>query len=182
MMRLRTWFAGLTFFAVACLLNHSDVHAQPTCPQGYTASGGVCVATPGATAILSRSVTLTAAQVNGMFTTPVQLIPAQGAGTLVHLITCVLNSSGTTSFTGGGPIDFSYGTFIAGGYSSTVQAALLTGTLPQIGAGSSIILAGSSAQMINKPVIIFNSTAAFAGGAGSVLNATCLYYLQSGLQ
>lgn len=54
-------------------------------------------------------VTLTAAQIKALFTTPVALVPAQGAGTIVDIVGIwAKNVFGTVAYTGANALEFRY--------------------------------------------------------------------------
>jgi len=71
--------------------------SQPAAPQALFDINGN-PAWPGA--IKFASVPVTPAQVKAMFATPIPLVPAQGAGTFIELVSAVINLSfGTTAYT-----------------------------------------------------------------------------------
>jgi hypothetical protein len=115
-------------------------------------------------------VSLTAAQWNGMYATPVQVVAAPGANKVVIINHVVLNMTyGTTQFSGGGAVGLQYGnTDHLGGIaaSATEAATDFTGaaasTIFRFGGGLSTGAATSSAA--NTAVYISNASAAFTAG------------------
>lgn len=115
-------------------------------------------------------VSLTAAQFNGMYATPVQVIAAPGANKAIVVDSVVLNMTyGAAQFAAGGAVGLQYGNtaHLAGPAASATEAATdFTGasasTLFRIGGGLSTGAAVSSAA--NAAVYISNATAAFTTG------------------
>jgi hypothetical protein len=189
MRRLRVLLAGLAFFAVVCLLNRLDIDAQTRCPQGYSLAGGICVATPGTTAMQSQTVTLTAAQVNGMFAAPILILPAPATGSMVVPVLCTFNAVyGGAAFSSGGAINLFYGNVASSTSAAATQisVAFLT-TL----ATNQIALTGGFHTATPWPpssitsgggLYLSNLTGAFSGGAGATLRVSCLYYVATGIQ
>jgi hypothetical protein len=127
--------------------------------------------------------TLTAAQFNTMYTTPIQVLPAQGAGTftVIGKITMEL-VYGSAQFTGGGAVGFEYGNsaHLAGTLATnTEQATDFTGATANTvylfggisGNGSEVTTANGA----NTAIYISNQTAVFAAGTGAVFNGTIIY-------
>lgn len=115
-------------------------------------------------------VSLTAAQFNGMYATPVQVIAAPGANKAIIVDSVLLNMTyGASQFSGGGAVGLQYGNsaHLAGAAASaTEQASDFTGaaasTLFRIDGGLSTGAALASAA--NAAVYISNATAAFTTG------------------
>lgn len=118
-------------------------------------------------------VSLTAAQFNGMYATPVQVVAAQGDNTAVIVDSCVLNMTFVSaSYAAGGAVGLQYGNsaHLAGAPASATEAATdFTGaaasTLFRIGGGLSTGALVSAA--VNTAVYISNATAAFTTGDGT---------------
>lgn len=133
----------------------------------------------------TATVTLSAAQINTMFTTPVLLIPAQGAGTIINIQKCIYNAIfGSAAFTGGGAIGAFYGptsppVSLAGNL--IVAATLTTFSANQI-ATPNPGFAANTGPYLNTGVYISNQTGVFAGGAGSSMVVSCQYSVTTGLQ
>lgn len=133
---------------------------------------------------LTASITLTAAQINTMFTSPVLFIPAQGAGTVINVQRCVYNAIfGSAAFTGGGSIGQFFGLV-----SPPVTTA--TGTLPATFLttfSANQILSQASMSMtvnslaVNAAVYVSNQTGVFAGGTGSSMIVSCQYSVVAGV-
>lgn len=115
-------------------------------------------------------VSLTAAQFNGMYATPVQVIAAPGANNAIIVNHAVLNMTYVSAqYAAGGAVGLQYGSsaHLAGAAASATEAATdFTGaaasTLFRFGAGLSTGAAISSAA--NAAVYISNDTAAFTTG------------------
>lgn len=122
----------------------------------------------------SATVTLSAAQILGMYATPVQLIAAPGAGKLI-LIDSILWDIAFVSaqYAAGGAIAAQYGNTVHGGGSAasgTLAAASLNGV-----AASGFLSNAGSAGLLNAPatventaVYLSNATAAFTTGDSTV--------------
>lgn len=116
--------------------------------------------------IQSTVVSLTAANLIAMFTTPVSLLPAPGAGyaSLVDQIAFEMNAS-STAFTGGGGVNFIYhGT-------STAVAGLMGSAVVTAGPGTTLTLLTPIQSGITVPantgLDVTNISSAFATGTGS---------------
>lgn len=115
-------------------------------------------------------VSLTAAQFNGMYATPVQVIAAPGANKAIVVDSVLLNMTyGAAQFAAGGAVGLQYGNtaHLAGAPASATEAATdFTGasasTLFRIGGGLSTGALVSAAA--NTAVYISNATAAFTTG------------------
>jgi len=157
------------------------------CPSGHVLVAGKCVSIV-SRILIAPTVTLTAAQVNAMYTTPVLIIPAQGAGLTTVPISCIFNAVfGSAAFTGGGNIFLTYGATSQASpqASSAVSPILLTSfSANQMAAGTATHAATPSAitpPVQNSGLYLTNATAVFAVGTGSSLSVNCLYYPQSGI-
>lgn len=115
-------------------------------------------------------ISMTAAQFNGMYATPVQVIAAPGANKVIVVDSCVLNMTyGAAQFAAGGAVGLQYGNtaHLAGPAASATEAATdFTGasasTLFRIGGGLSTGAALATAT--NAAVYISNATQAFTTG------------------
>lgn len=115
-------------------------------------------------------VSLTAAQFNGMYATPVQMVAAQGANTAIVVDSVVMNMTyGAAQFAAGGAVGLQYGnTANLGGVaaSATEAATDFTGaaasTMFRFGGGLST--GAAVASVANTAVYMSNDTAAFTTG------------------
>lgn len=118
----------------------------------------------------SVEVSLTAAQFNGMYATPVQVIAAPGANKVIVVDSCVLNMTFVSAqFAAGGAVGLQYGNtaHLAGPAASATEAAAdFTGaaasTLFRLGGGLSTGAALATAT--NAAVYISNASGAFTTG------------------
>lgn len=124
--------------------------------------------------------TLTAAQFNGMYAAPVQLIAAAGANTLIIVKQLVLELVyGAAQFASGGVVNAQYDSTVHGGgtaATTTVAAATINGAA----ASSSLMLTGALAlaantTCVNKGIYLSNATGAFTTG-----DSTFNYYVWYG--
>lgn len=117
----------------------------------------------------STTVSLTAAQLIAMGTTPVSIVAAPGVGkcTIVDNITFKMVTT-ATAFTGGGAVEFRYTDASGTKVTADVAAAVVTA-----GAGTSFTnVRGIEASLTctaNAPIVITNATAAFAAGTGTAV-------------
>ena len=114
-------------------------------------------------------VSLTAAQIIAMGTTPITIIPAPGSGKAIVIEQIVLELVLTaTAFTGGGVVHFYYH-----GQTTELMSATIAAATVQGGAGTSIFIlqpvatAGGSVVTADVGIDITNATAAFAAGTGT---------------
>jgi hypothetical protein len=123
----------------------------------------------------SATVSLTAAQINGMYATPVQLIAAPGAGKLI-LIDSILWDIAFVSaqYAAGGAIAAQYGNTVHGAgpaASGTLAAASLNGVAASgflSNAGSAGLLNVAASASENTAVYLSNATGAFTTGDSTV--------------
>lgn len=129
-------------------------------------------------------VSMTAAQWNGMFAAPFELVPAQGADTLIVLRNFRINLDyGGTAFEDGGAISIQYDdTAEAGGVLATATYA--AGTFIGHTADTSfsmapVLTALAHSGVLNEGLYLSNATQAFAAGAGSELEIDIWYSVVS---
>lgn len=131
--------------------------------------------------------TFTAAQINTMFTTPLTLIAAQGAGTLIEIQSCVVDlKRGSAAFTSGGTATIGYGTTQSLNAASPAAATIASTVFTTFAASQSISVAGALAITantldLNTPVTISNATQVFATGTGATVVVDCAYRVHNGL-
>lgn len=118
-------------------------------------------------------VSLTAAQIIAMYTTPVVLVAAPGAGKSIAVNKVIFKIVRTaTAFTGGGAAIIQYDSTANGvgtqACDSTLASTVITGA-----AGTSVslrngaIVSDSTATIVNTGLYISNATAVFAAGTGT---------------
>jgi hypothetical protein len=113
-------------------------------------------------------VTLTAAEIIAMGTTPVSVLPAPGAGQVIIPVAFHLQTKpGGTAFTGGGVVSFEYhGTSIVP-HASSIAAAVVTSAT----ASNNLLPVDAAAIQppTNTGIDILNATAPFAAGNGTIV-------------
>jgi hypothetical protein len=120
------------------------------------------------------TVTLTAAQVNAMFTTPVELIPAPAAGSFIVVDQAILvNENGGTAWTAGGAITIGYSNANPGSpdaLTGTIAAAFLTSPIVKqiITLAGAQIASAAESTVDALGIFISNATQAFATGTGTL--------------
>lgn len=112
-------------------------------------------------------VSLAAADIIAMRTTPVSLIPAPGSGKIVvidHVTMKMVRTS--TAFTGGGAVEFRYTDGSGAKVSADVSATLVTGAA---GTAYSAVRGVTTelTPVANAAVVITNATGVFAAGTGT---------------
>lgn len=134
--------------------------------------------------MIQQRVSVTAAQLDGAYAAPIELIPAPGANNLLVLHkVCVLEDYGGTVFANGGAIHIQYASTANGGgtkASDTLAAATLIGAT----ADSTFQLTGlqalaASSTTVNKGLYLSNATAAFTGGTNTVFTVDVWYSIVS---
>jgi hypothetical protein len=174
-------FIVTTSALFGCLIAPNSGASNPSWQQlwpALTANGGL-----GPDAMLSVGVVLTNTQVLGMFATPVTLVAAQGAGTLIEPISAVLeNVNGGTAYAAGGVIELALnnaGTLTAA--STTIAATFLTSpTVTQETLLTGALGSATATNTLNQPLVITNLTGAFTTGTGT-LGVRLRYRIHTGL-
>jgi len=123
----------------------------------------------------TATVALTAAQINGMYATPVQLLAAPGAGKLIIIDSMLWDIAFVSAqYAAGGAIAAQYGNTIHGAgpaASGTLAAASLNGVAASgflSNAGSAGLLNVAASASENTAVYLSNATAAFTTGDSTV--------------
>lgn len=121
----------------------------------------------GAGGLQEAQVALSAAQINGMRTTPVAIVPAPGAGKIVLVEHIVLKMVRTaTQFANGGAVEFRYTDGSGAKVSADIAATVVTGAAGT--AYSSV--SGVATELVpvaNAAIVITNATGAFDTGTGT---------------
>lgn len=142
------------------------VHITPFAGQGVNITGSL---TQNGAAKGTAVVSLTAAQIIAMGTTPVTLIaaPASGKCIIVDNISFKMTTT-ATAFTGGGAVEFRYTNASGTKVSADIAAAVVTAA-----AGVSFTnvrgIEASLTGTVDAAIVIRNPTAAFAAGTGSAV-------------
>lgn len=114
------------------------------------------------------SVSLTAAQIIAMGTTPVTLIPAPGSGRVIIVRGINFQMTRTaTAFTGGGAVEFRYTDGSGAKVSADVAAALVTTGGAGVAYAAVAGIEASITPVAGAAIVIDNATAAFAAGTGT---------------
>jgi hypothetical protein len=127
-----------------------------------------------AVTIQSATVTLTAAQIKAWTTTPITIIPAQGAGTaiVVQDVVSKFVYGGTNAFTGGtgSPPALRYGssTGLIARANEVATKDQLTSTANSYVMEAALNLAANPASSIeNQAVLLFSNGSAYTGNAAN---------------
>ena len=112
-------------------------------------------------------VSLSSAQILALHATPVTLVPAAGAGTVIIVDRVILKMVRTsTQYDSGGAVELRYTNASGAKVTADISASLVTGTAGT--AYSSV--AGVTTELTpvaNSPIVIDNATAAFTTGTGT---------------
>ena len=147
-----------------------------------TGSSSIVDIRTGQGAFQTNTVTLTNAQVLAMFTTPIQLLAAPGAGNAWDIVDMTIENKNTgVAYAAGGVIQASYGAGVTTPATGTIAATFLTSpTAAQI-----IKVAGATAStlattVLNTAVNVTCAAANFTTGTGTVI-VKLTYRLLTGL-
>lgn len=144
------------------ITNYSDIFRRDKLDEKFSELDGQ---------LAQATVTLTAAQVIAMFTTPVQIVPSAGAGKVVQFVDAVnFLDAGATPFSGGGTVRFqnATGTILSATAAATTVTSA-TDVIASIPSSSTTTL-----NLANMGIFISNATAVFAAGNGT-LKVTVTY-------
>lgn len=147
----------------------ADTISESTSATGVTVDGvllkdGGIVLTPNVT-LYTKEVTLTAANLIAMYTTPIVVAPALGTEYAYNFDSAVLIYDSTaTAFTAGGAISINY----SGGAatSTTLAATFLTGAGDKVWNMQKVEGTVGFTMPVNTALVITNATQAFATGTG----------------
>ncbi len=122
------------------------------------------------------------AAVLAMHATPIPILPAQGAGTLIEVISMVLeNIFLTGAYANGGAIGLYYGAAASVLASATLASTFLTSPAAnQIGMVAGALASNLSSAVLNQPLVLSCAGAEFITGAGSLI-ARVKYRVHTGL-
>lgn len=124
---------------------------------------------------LTVTVTMTAAQVNGAYAAPFQLLAAV-AGTAYIVLSAQIYTNVSTAFTAGGVAIVQYGNTVHGAgadaLAATIPAAEITAAASQIYNLNGLASATVSTGITNTGLFFSNATQAFATGTGSSVTIT----------
>lgn len=127
-------------------------------------------------------VTLTAAQINAMFTTPILLFSPSSAPPTPALNTIIIETVtfdliyGSAAFTGGAAINLGYGATGSPAATGTLAATFLTSpSVNEFAIIKGIAITGASSTIVGQGIYLTNITQAFAGGTGSTVTVTVFF-------
>lgn len=165
---------GNVLAAGGALVSGNFVQASGT--SGAVVDSGVSVATSSKVA----SITLTAAQINALYDTPIQVIAAPGSGKVIIVTGLAWDFVyGSAAFTSGGVVTLQYkNTAHAGGVLTTtgIAAASITGiSANSVLTDTAIPVVATSANTVNQGIYISNATQDFATGTGTTSTLSVFY-------
>ena len=125
---------------------------------------------------------LTLAQILALHGTPITIVAAQGAGTLIEVVSAVLNLVyGSAAYAGGGVVSLNYGNTANLAVTAGIAAAVFTG----LGANEIETMTGpvtlASSVCLNQPLVLLAATANFTVGTGGSATLKVAYRVHSGL-
>ena len=132
-----------------------------------------------------QTVALTLAQVLALYTTPVQLVAAQGPGTFIEVVSVVVNLIyGSAAYSGGGAVGACYGPALTYPAAASIAASVFTGLTGNSLVRSSPLgatIVDPSSGALNAGLYLTCATAVFTGGAGCSLIVKISYRVVGGL-
>lgn len=148
---------------------------------------GLCVASQLGNAAntgqeLSREVVISAANIVAMYATPVEVIPAPGAGKVIEVLSAILiYDYATAAYTGGGVVTLTYGSSGATITSNIAAANAFAATGDKVYPLGTLVATGGISMPVNTSVVITNGTGAFVnpGTAAGVGRLHVLYRIHT---
>lgn len=115
---------------------------------------------------------ISAANLTGMYATPVQIVPTPGAGKTITVTRAALRiTRSPTAYTGGGAVILQYDSTANGAgtnsLDSTIAATVVTGAAATSDTFRNGAVISDNASIANKGLFLSNATAAFATGTGT---------------
>jgi hypothetical protein len=147
------------------------VSPDGTIDGAFIEDGSIAESALADSVLQTATVTLTAAQVNALFTTPISIIAAPGAGKLTQVTSCALQYNyDTTAFTIGSATNLALKYTDASGTSATTTAAV-TGFLDQTADELRVLPLASSAYepVANAAVVLTLAGANVSAGVGTLV-------------
>lgn len=137
--------------------------------SNYTNTGTtalpVFVVSAGAGASTSVTVPLSSAQILALNATPVTLVAAQGAGTVINVQSIVFKMVSTaTQYANGGAVEFRYTNASGAKVTADVAAAVVTAAA---GTSFTTVVGVAVTGVANAPIVVDNATAPFITGTGT---------------
>ena len=176
---------GNILAAGAALVSGNFVQASGTTgavvDSGVSAVANAAIGTNTIGVPYTAIVTFTAAQINAMYTTPLQIVAAPGASQAIMVLNAQVITEVSTAFTSGGVAQIQYGNSNhAGGTiatSATIAAAEITAATSQIFTCAPIAAATVMATASFKGLGLFftNATQVFATGTSSTVTVAVTY-------
>lgn len=168
--------AATADFVVAPSALVSGNFLQASGTAGLVVDSGVSVATAPQVA----TVTLSAAQINALYDTPILVIAAPGSGKVIIITGLAWDFVyGSAAFTAGGVVTLQYkNNAHAGGVLTTtgIAAASITGiSANSVLTDTAIPIVATSANTVNQGIYISNATQDFATGTGTTSTLSVFY-------
>lgn len=168
---------GAGYYTVTAVSPHVTVSALATIGAGGVgtanlADGAVTTAKLDPQTIQYVKVAMTAAEFNGMYASPFQLVAAPGAGKLIRVHDCALSMTFVAAqYAAGGAVGLQYDS-TAHGAGTAASATVAAATVNAYAASSVVgldgdLASGAATACLNKGLYISNATAAFTTGDGT---------------
>jgi hypothetical protein len=186
-----TGVASTTAYAVLCGGTTStgalqSIASVGTSGQVLTSNGAGALPTFQAMVggLALATVTLTSSQIQNLNGTPITLVSAQGAGTVIVPVSLSMYFfyGGNNAFTGGSTIEIYYTNSSGTNIESSLTTAIMTGTASKFLNQSTFTIASiAPTNVVNQPIIITDSVNYAGNAAGdNTLSFSMLYYVVQG--